>query len=142
MRIFVIYMQPYHFHGPKILNKNFCTWTLWNFILFSSTFLSCLKYSLISQFSKAICSSHWYPLLLVLHFRYALHFLVQSGLAYGVMIFTSVEHMHKWVPTSQSSPPSIRPASSNKKNIVKSNMFQNSQQATASSPYIIHLALQ
>ncbi|TRY86967.1 hypothetical protein DNTS_032758 [Danionella cerebrum] len=25
---------------------------------------------------------------------YALHFLVQSGLAYGVIIFTSVEHMH------------------------------------------------
>ncbi|XP_026085406.1 membrane-bound O-acyltransferase domain-containing protein 2-like [Carassius auratus] len=27
---------------------------------------------------------------------YALHFLVQSGLAYGVMIFTGVEHMHKY----------------------------------------------
>lgn len=27
---------------------------------------------------------------------YALHFLVQSGLAYGVMIFTGVEHMHRY----------------------------------------------
>ncbi|XP_016367258.1 membrane-bound O-acyltransferase domain-containing protein 2-like [Sinocyclocheilus rhinocerous] len=27
---------------------------------------------------------------------YALHFLVQSGLAYGIMIFTGVEHMHKY----------------------------------------------
>ncbi|CAI5669394.1 unnamed protein product [Oreochromis niloticus] len=27
---------------------------------------------------------------------YALHFLVQSGLAYGIMILTGVEHMHKY----------------------------------------------
>ena len=27
--------------------------------------------------------------------RYALHFLVQSGLTYGLMILTGVEHMHK-----------------------------------------------
>lgn len=27
--------------------------------------------------------------------RYALHFLVQSGLTYGIMILTGVEHMHK-----------------------------------------------
>ncbi|KAG7250063.1 hypothetical protein CRUP_011443, partial [Coryphaenoides rupestris] len=26
---------------------------------------------------------------------YALHFLVQSGLTYGIMILTGVEHMHK-----------------------------------------------
>ncbi len=29
--------------------------------------------------------------------RYALHFLVQSGLTYGIMILTGVEHMHKYV---------------------------------------------
>nr|XP_046228917.1 lysophospholipid acyltransferase 2b isoform X3 [Scatophagus argus] len=28
--------------------------------------------------------------------RYALHFLVQSGLTYGIMILTGVEHMHKY----------------------------------------------
>ena len=29
-------------------------------------------------------------------FRYALHFLVQSGITYGIMILAGVEHIHKW----------------------------------------------
>ena len=27
--------------------------------------------------------------------RYALHFLVQTGLSYSIMVFASLEHMHK-----------------------------------------------
>jgi len=30
-----------------------------------------------------------------LFYRYALHFLLQSGITYGIMILTGVEHMHK-----------------------------------------------
>lgn len=29
--------------------------------------------------------------------RYSLHFLVQSGLSYSVMVFSGLENMHKWV---------------------------------------------
>lgn len=86
------------FHNNKMRKKE-GVWAREGLLLSRCLLPGTLCSQLCLYFYICLCMMYCSCILFLFFFcgRYALHFLVQSGITYGIMILAGVEHMHKWV---------------------------------------------